>query len=539
MSRIDNLRLRVSDWVGGSPRQREFEELIRIAGEARRGSYIITSSNLEQRLREIDSQTISTLLNLSGFELIGGTFDLEYSEQDRLRAVRESRFMYHSSVLSKRAVRMMTDFGFGRQISIKLNDEIADEDFQEFWSARRNAPILSNRKIHKLSDDLLVDGEYFFIFFVSEATGETTLRRIKTDEIESIIRDPDDKSVTIFYKRKFKSSYLYYRDYNADDDIVNQTWEQIQKADRTAKRADLEKEGTFVFMIQVERNEYNGRGWPEFIGSGEWDRTYTHFIGSVAARAEAVAAFVDEIIHKGGSRVQDRIERKFNSLTPTLGYEGNPMPPAGSPMVHSDDITVNRRPFATGAADTQKDKFAILSLFSAGTGIPPHWLGNPDAMQNKAVADSTELPFHQQAQRYQIFWTDVFVDIVHIVLDMLEKYGNRKYQDKSATVNLEIPIDISSTDIKNLSTVVSDFFDKGILTDAKQIEFLSNQIMSVVLSELGSKFVEPTNETVEEKDIDDINFSFVIAAEKLRNGEISLVEFLSVVTDLERYLLDE
>lgn len=526
MSRIDNFRLLLSDRIGGEPRKREFEELIRLAADARRGSYILTQSNLQQRLSEMDSRLINTILNTRGYELMGGSFDYDFTEQDRLRAVKESRFMM-GSVLTRRSVRLMTDFGFGKQVSVKPNDPAAEEEFNLFWNAKRNNPVLSDRKIHKLSDELIRDGEYFFIFFVSKLNGDSIIRKIKTESVISIIRDPDDDSTPIFYKRKMKGiSYLYYRDYNVPEDLVNETWERIVKEEKDAKRADWEKDDTDVFAIQVERNEYNGRGWPEFVGSYEWDRTFTNFIASVAGRAEAVATFVDEIIHKGGSRVQDRIENKFQSLTPTRGYEGNPMPPAGSPMIHNDEIVVNRRPFTTGAADTQKDKFAILSLFSAGTGIPAHWLGNPDAMQNKSVADSTELPFKQQTQRYQVFWSDIFSEIVEIVLSMKEKYANKSYPDKSSSINLETPINIGSNDIKNFSSIVSDFFEKGMLTNPEMVDFTVNQIVSILLSEMGSQY-ETSKQETQENDNPDLNFSLILAAEKYRDGKITLVDLLN------------
>lgn len=127
---------------------------------------------------------------------------------------------------------------------------------------------------------------------------------------------------------------------------------------------------------------------------------------------------VDEIIHTGGSRTQTELMDQINSkLSQTMPWDSNAPPIAGSTGIHNQGIELKRRPLDTGAGDARTDGMTLLGQMAAGDGVPLHWRGRTDAMQNRATARETERPWLESMQRYQTFWKDIIRDMVWIVLD--------------------------------------------------------------------------------------------------------------------------
>ena len=76
----------------------------------------------------------------------------QVTEQQRLMAVDDARFMYHKDVMISRSVKIMTDFGFGQRVQITPRDGALAQRWADFWSAPANDYVLNEREIGHMID---------------------------------------------------------------------------------------------------------------------------------------------------------------------------------------------------------------------------------------------------------------------------------------------------------------------------------------------------------------------------------------------------
>ena len=135
----------------------------------------------------------------------------------RATTVKEARLYSLKDPLARRAVALMTDYGFGSGMTWSMKDEKAKKLLETFWKAPENKSLLSPKGQRKSSNKLLVDGEIFFALFLG-TQGKATIRRIDPLEITEIITDPNDIENVRYYKREWtdvqsKQHINYYRSF--------------------------------------------------------------------------------------------------------------------------------------------------------------------------------------------------------------------------------------------------------------------------------------------------------------------------------------
>jgi len=484
------LRERVANFIDGG---RRVDAMRQLAGQFIEAYQYSTDPRvLVERLQESDPELLDWLVQQRGWEVIG-TLGQQATEEDRLRAVKVARRMYHYDVQSWRAIQMWTDFGFGQQVQVVPRDERAVEVWDEFWAARRNLPLLGPRNIHRLSNTVLVNGELFFTFFASalDDRATATMRSVPTDEISKVVKVEDDAAIPLYYVRNVKNVDWYYPDWRA-------TKAELAKVEipRGAVLASDTGNLTNVVMLHAAVNESDdGRGWPQLERAHSWFRAYNRFLENRATINAAVAMFVDEIIHKGGSKSTDEIAAKFASaLSATNAVETNPTPAAGSMLIHNEALEMRRRPLTTGAGDARMDGMTILGQGAYGAGIPLGWAGRPDAFQNRAVADNVTRPWLEQMERYQSWWTSVFGDMVEIVL----RLSGQEFETYEADVTLQSPLDVQQEDVARLLANVTDAVSKGAL-NAEAGGRMLKRLMALALTDLGVRDAEAVLEPPEEE----------------------------------------
>ncbi len=449
------IRERIASALLGPEKARLEETTKKLYQAYLEGPYLMTPDVLLSQLREVDSALLQDFVNQIGFEVIGtvGYGTLEGSEGERLRSVDESRRLYRYDVITQWVIWIWTNFGFGENVTITPEDEKAQEPWNEFWEADRNQGLLADDSLQFLSEDLLVDGEKFLLFFVSTLDGLCTLREMDTKEVTQIVTHPDDKETKLFYKRGYtdpKGNFkeLYYPDYLAyitgalDEETVDSSGNAVNVADsvlpRGATRADTYKENTVVLCLHVAHNRKGGeRGWPLMSAGAPWSRAHKKFREDRAAVSSAIAMFVRKMKVKGGSRAVETMRRQLNTaLSSTNSLETNPPAVAGSTWLENDSAELSNMNLGTSAGDAKTDGESLLLMAGLGGGVYPHWMGAGDAYR-LATASSMESPMYREFSRYQKFWASQFRRMVRIVLWAQETYNRQTYKTMDADVSTD------------------------------------------------------------------------------------------------------
>jgi len=108
----------------------------------------------------------------------------------------------------------------------------------------------------------------------------------------------------------------------------------------------------------------------------------------------------------------------------------------------------------------------------------PHWLGRGEAFR-LATASAMAQPVLKAFRRYQLWWADVWRDLVDLVLTMKELHGGEKYESHKATVSTDAEVE---ADIGVMSAALVEMFDRGLVP--------SPEAMRIALTLLGVPNVE-------------------------------------------------
>lgn len=426
------------------------------------------SGDMLDNLREYDPRLYDMLMHLRNYDQLSPSGDLaEPNERDRLLAVDEARFLQRYDVLTGHGIRLWTNFGFGQHVEVRPRDEAAREVWTEFWKSKRNRALLRERNLHKMSDIVLTDGEIFFAVFIG-LDGRSTIRRVPTEQIKEIISHPEDADTALYYRREWTddaggAQVVYYVDWLAEPADLDLVREKLPSDARIAGQPGSPGGSSYtkVVLYHAAHNTLRRRGWPITVSAAGWSREHKKFRENRAAVARAVATYVDELKVKAGQRGVDAIKARLqSSLATGAGLENNPPPVAGSTFIHNEAVETARRNLTTGAGDAKDDGEALAWMANLGLGVFPHYAGMGDAYR-LATATSMETPISRLWSRYQLWWADVWSDLVDLVLTAYEENTNVVFDDHEADVSTDALVSQDIDQIAELITSILDAMEKG------------------------------------------------------------------------------
>lgn len=446
-------------------------------------------AELFNKLREtVDDRTIELLLRQINYT--EGSIN-STAEEVRLSIIRECRSLRLFDPITQFSIELWTDYGFQSKPQITPKDENARRVWLEFWGDTQNQYLLSEREIQNLSNELLTDGELFFVFFISRLDGKTIIRTIPTEEIKEVIYSPFDKKVPVFYRREFTEpdsaiGTIYYRDWRAAEAVVDIVKKTLPVGARIADEMTDGETGTDVLVLSAAFRKINGRGWPLLTAGVDWSRVYRSFLKDRAAVAKMAATFTEKIkVNNAGTRAVDALRARLSSTLSTTdsAAERNPVPAAGSTWIENDQLTREWMNRPTNAGDAEKDGIPLLTQAGLAAKIYPHYLGRGDYYR-LATASALEGPVLKSFNRYQAFWSSVWQDIARIVLSAAMNYGREAF----ASIDVDVSQDnILTTDLDNARMTgesLSGFFDRGLVSPTVA-EPAALEIMRVMMQGLG------------------------------------------------------
>lgn len=322
--------------------------------------------------------------------------------RDKIQAL--ARTYWTKNPLAGRAVKTITNYTFGRGLSVVSDDEKINDVIKSFWKDQDNLRTFTGTQAQQTKcNELQVDGEIFFALFPNEMTGRVKIGSIPPYEIRDVILDPENRYKPLYYQRKkIGRSFDFDSESYQSSDSKAQYIPDWQNQDGDKATVD----GVCIYHLKVNCLSDSKFGVSELYRSIDWLKSYNKYLENWATVAAALAKFAWKKKIKGGSSTISAIKKQM---------EDAGAPPAGSTIL--ENIGVDHQPIRTaGANASAADGRYIKLMHCAASGVFEHYFGDPST-GNLATATSMELPMLKMFEGNQQLWIDTYSDITQFVIE--------------------------------------------------------------------------------------------------------------------------
>jgi len=330
----------------------------------------------------------------------------------RIAYVRQSRLYYMKDPLARQAIRLWTDYTFGKGMSSQTEDEAASKALTSFWDSKDNQSVLSPRGQRRSSDKLLVDGEIFFAIFLGPS-GAATIRRIDPLEITEIITDPDDIESVYFYKREWTDGQG-----EQQKAMYRSTTNKENKPMKDAAGHEVVSTDD-ALVYHMAYNTISQRGYPLLLPALDWIKEYRRFLASRIAIMLALAKFAWYGKVAGGSAAVDSVKASLEAQAPA----------AASTLYTNQGADFGAMKVDSKANNAYQDARMLRLQICAAVGIPEQYFGDI-ATGNLATAKTVELPLMKMFESYQMVWASGYQDMDDVVLEHNNVPEDKRYVDR-------------------------------------------------------------------------------------------------------------
>jgi hypothetical protein len=318
----------------------------------------------------------------------------------------------------------------------KGNDNIRDI-VDAFWKAPENRLILTTRAAQRDSlDDVVTDGEKFFLGVEGEGPPYLVLSYLPVEEITHTVYDPDNRAQPVWYQRTFieqkfdgeNDQYIpsgeptkrYYLDYRVTDEDLARIGNKISIP--SSKKAPPEQR-VYHRMVNPVWGKVGKRGVSELFASRDWFKVFKSFMEGRAAINEAAQSISYKRKIKGSPAAVARFKNNLGGLQ--TGYDNDENPegtlrkltrPTKAGIYDTNAAAdMEWMKTDTGAAGAKEDAHMLLATAGAGVSTMVHYFGEGgDA--NLATAQSMELPMVKSFEDWQQDEEDFLKDLHHWLL---------------------------------------------------------------------------------------------------------------------------
>jgi len=357
---------------------------------------------------------------------------------DRNKILSDCLEAWHENPLARRIVELTTQYVVGGGIGFTCKQKRTMKFMRDFWEHELNdMPV----QIYEWCDELTRTGN-LFILITTDIAGMSYVRAIPTSMIEQIESKPNDVNQQISFKLK--------------TEVDQQSYPAYHKADI----ADLHTKGV-VMQFTINRPVGGQWGESDLAPDLKWLSRYSNWLEDRARLNRYRNAFIWILTGNFNSEAE-RLARQ-NAL--------NAAPPTpGSILVTNVGETWEAKSANLESSDAKEDGLAIKKMIAAGTGLPMHFLAEPEG-STRTTAEAAGGPTYRHFEQRQLLFMWM---VKKVFLAVIER---RRQFDKKLQTKPEIdisPADISSRDNVSLAMAASNIInalmeirDRQLIDDAE------------------------------------------------------------------------
>ena len=320
--------------------------------------------------------------------------------------------------------------------------------FEEFWTDPDNALIFTKpESMKEWLDELVTDGEKFFVGFESSASPYLKLTEIPIEEITTIIYSTDNWKRPVYYRRQWQPMKFngdqgtwetdgsprtqYYLDYRVTDAVKAEWTKGITIPASKLAPPDQKVYHTFINPVW---SRIGRRGISELFASREWFRVFKEFMEDRAAINKAATSIAYKRKIKGGPSSVAQFTGSLGGLqmTSTENPSANAnlvrkltRPTSGAVYDSNASADLEWMKTDTGAVNAKEDGAAILMSAGAGVAINAHFFGQ-GGDGGMAAAQVMELPMVKSFEDWQNFIFGICMELTYWVLRLASNEDQAK-----------------------------------------------------------------------------------------------------------------
>lgn len=393
---------------------------------------------LTERIEELELH-----LEDVGWEALSGFGeDYQFSRDAIDKIIRLSRLYYLKNPIIKRPVNLQAYYVWGQGYSVAAESPF-DKIVKKFLSDPSNKAALTGQEACMDNErKLRCEGNLFLAFYIKSSTGRTQVRRLKVDEMRSIIYDPSDDSKPRFYKRRWvkmsedgvESVEKYYPDWNyvrelraeealALDNSSSGSTDELTQGRQTHVTEKGGKKVPIDWNVPVLHKKVGAFsdmdfGVPETYAALDWARAYKELLEDFKKTVKSLAKWAWQLKKDGAN--QNQINAIQSQLQSVIGEGGalsntNPAPTTGSAFVSNDLVDLKTIDVSKATIDPKQFRFVLLQACAA-MDTPLNFYGDSDA-GNLAAAKTLDRPSELGFRSRQGMWEQVLIDVLTVAVE--------------------------------------------------------------------------------------------------------------------------
>lgn len=349
------------------------------------------------------------------------------SREGLRKAARINRAQLVVNPLIKRGMAIRCAYIWGGSVEISARSNGADSGTQDVNAAvqdyitdpQNEAAVFGDEAQERLERALGTDGNVFITNFTRPLTGQVQTRTIPFDQIQRIIKDPQDSATPWYYLRVWQETT------EVAGAVVTQERQALYPAlfYRPASRPrSLLVAGYGAVEVQwdapVRHVKVNDQeGWDYGVGdifaAISFSRMYKEFLTDWALLTKSLSQFAWRLTRKGAASKADELRQKVQRAG--RATPGNPGT-VGATAIQTDDVSFEAVP-KTGATIDSESGRPMAAMVAAALGVSViTLLADPGVTGARATAETLDTPQQNEMQQRRTVWQTAYRDLINYAI---------------------------------------------------------------------------------------------------------------------------